>query len=249
MDDTQLPLRKQILGLPIDSLTFLQTLRVLKNFLQEKKPHQVVTLNSLMVNDALRDPELKKILEQADLVICDSVGIFWAMKFLTKPLPEIIPGIKLMYELCKISEKEGYRIYLLGGKKEVVEGMVGELKKLFPRIKLVGWYNGYFSLVEEKEIIQEIKNVSPDMIFLALGSPKQEKWANAHLKELNVRLVTGVGGSFDIISGKLRRAPKLFRKLGLEWLYRLYQEPWRIKRIVRLPIFVFRIVLSRIRTN
>lgn len=249
MPDTQLAPRNQIFGIPLHPFTLPQIIEILKNFIQEKKPHQVVTLNSLMANDAYRDSQLRKILAQSDLVICDSIGIFWAMQFLGKPIPAVIPGIDLMYELCKISEREGYRIYLLGGEKEVIEKTVLRLKERFPQIKFAGWQDGYFSPEEEKEIVREIRNLSPDILFLALGSPKQEKWANAYLKELNTNLVIGLGGSFDIISGKLRRAPVRLRRIGLEWLFRLYQEPRRIKKIIQLPVFVSRVILSRIHTN
>lgn len=237
-----LPQRSQIFNLPLDRVNLTQILEIIKNFILERRTHQIVTLNSLMVNASLKDKELCRILQNADLVIADSIGIFWAMKFLGKPLPEVTPGIDLLFELCKMSKREGYRIYLLGARKEVIEKTVRQLKETFSEIKIVGYQHGYFTSNEEKEIIQEIKNFSPDILFVGLGSPRQEKWIATHLKELDVKVAIGVGGSFDIISGKLKRAPIRLRWMGLEWLYRLYQEPQRIKRVIQLPIFVFRVV-------
>ncbi|HCJ65762.1 MAG TPA: glycosyltransferase [Elusimicrobia bacterium] len=244
-----LPQRSQIFNLPIDQVTLIQTLQISKDFILEKKTHQIVTLNSLMVNQSFKDKGMCGILQRADLVVADSVGIFWAMKFLGKPLPKVIPGIDLMLELCKMSEREGYRIYLLGAKEEIVEKTVFQLKKMFPQLKIIGHHHGYFSPAEEKKIIREIKDLSLDILFVGLGSPRQEKWISAYLKELDVNLAIGVGGSFDIISGKLKRAPVRLRRMSLEWLYRCYQEPWRIKRIIHLPVFIFRVILSRILTN
>lgn len=249
MTDKLLPTRSQILTLPIDRVTLTQILQIIKNFIRSKKAHQIITLNSLMVNESFKDGEIGEILHRADLVLADSIGIFWAMRFLGKPLPEVIPGIDLIFELCKMSEREGYRIYLLGAKEEIIERTVLRLKKIFPQLKLVGYRHGYFASDEEKEVTREIKNLSPDILFVGLGSPKQEKWIFAHLRELNISLAIGVGGSFDIISGRLSRAPRWMRILGVEWLYRFLQEPWRIKKIVNLPIFVFRVILSRISTN
>ncbi len=113
---------------------------------------------------------------------------------------------------------------------------------MYPQLKIAGHRHGYFSSTEEKEIIREIGDLSPDILFVGLGSPRQEKWIFAHLKELNVNSALGIGGSFDVISNKLKRAPVFLRRMNLEWLYRCYQEPSRIKRIIRLPVFIFRVI-------
>ncbi len=239
------PQRTQIFNLPIDKVSLQQAIEIIDKFIEEKKIHQVITLNSLMVSEAFRDQQLFKIIQRAELVLVDSVGIFWATKLLGKPVPELIPGIDFLLELCKISVRKKFRLYLLGGKRKIIEETAKNLKKRFTELNIVGYQHGHFPLEEEKRIVSVIRQLNPDILFVGLGSPRQEKWIAGNLEELNVPVVIGVGGSFDIISGKLKRAPRLMRKFGLEWLYRFYQEPWRIKRIVNLPIFVFRVIISQ----
>lgn len=241
------PQRTQIFNLPIDKVSLQQAIEIIDKFIEEKKPHQVITLNSLMVNEAFKDQQFSKIIQRAELVLVDSVGIFWVTRLLGKPAPELIPGIDFLLELCKISVRKKFRLYLLGGKRKIIEETAKNLKKRFTELNVVGYQHGYFPLAEEKKIVSAIKQLNPDMLFVGLGSPRQEKWIARNLEELNVPVVIGVGGSFDIISGRLSRAPHWMHILGVEWLYRFLQEPWRIKRIVNLPIFVFRVIFSRIR--
>lgn len=231
-----------ILGIRTDKVTLFQAIQIIKNFIQEKKSHRVVTLNSLMLNQASRDQELLGIFQQANLIISDSIGIYWAAKFLGEPLPEIITGIDLLLKLCELAEQKGYRIYLFGAKEKVIKQTVENLRKDFPDIKIVGYHSGYFLSEAENDIVEEISNLHPDILFVGLGSPKQEKWIGQNLERLGTPVAIGVGGSFDIISGKLKRAPRWMRVLGLEWFYRVLQEPWRIKRIIHLPIFIFRVI-------
>ncbi len=237
-----LPPPARILGIPVHKVTFDTVLQIIENFINQSEVHQIVTLNSLMLNTALIDLELQEIVKNASLVLADSAGIFWAAHFLNDPLPELIPGIDLVLKLCQLAATKKYRIYLLGARKETVEKTVENIKKIFSGISITGFRDGYFLADEEKEIISQIRKLSPHILFVALGSPRQEKWIAKNLKELNVPVVIGVGGSFDIISGKLSRAPRWMNYFSLEWSYRLLQEPWRIKRIIQLPIFVFRVI-------
>ena len=222
--------------LPLDVFNQVEILSIIDGFIQEKTPHQIVTLNSMMYIYSQRDPILKKVIQASSLVVPDSIGICLCAYLVTKRRINRITGIDLLYDLCRYAEVKKYRIYLLGAKSENVKYAAKNLIKRFPGLILSGYHNGYFSLNEESEIIREIKHTMPDILFVGLDVPRQEKWISQNLIELNVPLVIGVGGSFDVISGELKRAPKFLQKIGLEWLFRIIQEPSRIKKVKFLPL-------------
>lgn len=236
----------KILGVAVDRINFSQAIDTILNFIESNSAHQVITANSLMIDSSLNDEELQKVFHQADLVIPDSIGIVLASKILGENLPEQIPGIDLMLKLCQISAEKKYKIFLLGSKEEVVIKAAKNLKNRYPGLTVAGYNHGYFTAEEETELIKKIRNLESQILFVGLAIPRQEKWINQHLKELNVPVVMGVGGSFDVISGILPRAPKLFRMLGCEWLFRFLCQPWRITRIIRLPLFLFRVVYEKL---
>ena len=156
-----------------------------------------------------------------------------------------IPGIDLMLKICEIAENKNYKVFLLGAKPEIISLAAANIKKKFPGLNIVGLYHGYFNEEDETKVIEKIQDAHPDILFVGLDIPRQEKWIYRNIKRLSAKVVMGVGGSFDVISGKLRRAPKWIRICGLEWFFRFLQEPWRIKRIINLPVFVYRILLIR----
>ena len=212
--------------------------------------HQIVTLNSLMFNYTFFDKQLQEAITSASLVLPDSAGIVlgsYLRRFnkcdrLLPRFPARIAGIDLMLKLCNISQEKNYKIYLLGAKPDVLPQAVLTLKRIFPNLNIVGFYHGYFDKQQETIIFRDIKQKSPDIVFVGLNVPRQEKWIHSNLNKFHCSIVMGVGGSFDVIAGRLHRAPEFLRRLGLEWFYRLLQEPWRIVKIKDLPVSFCRIL-------
>ncbi|MDP9751284.1 WecB/TagA/CpsF family glycosyltransferase [Thermoanaerobacter pentosaceus] len=237
--------RLDIFGVPIDRVTMIQAVEILKNFLQEDRLHIVATPNAEIVMMAQKDKEYMEILNNTDLNVPDGSGIVFASKVFKKPLTERVAGFDLMLEFIKDISSKGVKIYLLGAACQVAEQARANLEKLYPGVKIVGTHHGYFTEEEENKIIEEINNKGAEVLFVALGAPKQEKWIYKNKDKLKVKIAMGVGGSFDVIAGKVKRAPYIYRKLGLEWLYRLIKEPWRYKRMMALPKFAIKVLLHK----
>jgi N-acetylglucosaminyldiphosphoundecaprenol N-acetyl-beta-D-mannosaminyltransferase len=234
-----LPLK--ILGSRIDPLTSEEALKQIDIFLRSSVPHHVITGNTLMLLAAQEDPALKRIMDEAALVVPESSGILWASRVMKAPLREFTPGIDLMLAICRMASERGHPAYLLGASPGVAEAAGHLLQERFPGFVLVGTHHGYFKPEDESAVLEKIRNAKPSLLFVGMGMPAQEKWIAAHLQTLGVPVVMGVGGSFDVLSGKLRRAPTLLRRAGIEWLYRLTQEPWRWRRIAQLPVFAWKV--------
>jgi N-acetylglucosaminyldiphosphoundecaprenol N-acetyl-beta-D-mannosaminyltransferase len=198
-----------------------------------------------MMLDAEQDQELRRILERASLVVPESSGILWASRVLDKPLQEFTPGIDLMLSICRMAAEKGHPAFLLGSAPGIAQEAGRTLTTRFPGLQIVGTQHGYFQSAETASIIDGIRQAKPLLLFVGMGMPTQEKWIAAHLEELGVPVVMGVGGSFDVLSGKLRRAPPLMRRTGVEWLYRLAQEPWRWRRIAQLPVFAWKVLMEK----
>ncbi len=236
-----------ILGVPVYILNSSQIIEKINSFLQKDKHHFIITANSLMLNQVSQDKNLKECFSKADLVIPESVGVVWAIQFLKKIKDiERTPGIDLLWRILNIAEEKGYKVYLLGSKQSVIEEAVKNIKKKLKNIIIVGYHNGYFTLKEEKHIISDINNKKTDILFVGMNATQQERWIYEHLNMFKTKLCMGVGGSFDVISGRLKRAPLWMRNLGLEWFFRFLQQPWRIKRVIRLPEFVIRVILETV---
>ncbi|MEW9082553.1 WecB/TagA/CpsF family glycosyltransferase [Caldanaerobacter subterraneus] len=236
-----------IFGVPIHRVTMIEAVEILKGYLKEDRIHIVATPNAEIIMMAQKDEEYKKILNETDLNVPDGSGVVFASKVFNKPLKERVAGFDLMMEFVKWASHKDVSIYLLGAKPEVVEKAQSNLKNLYPSLKIVGFYHGYFNEKEEENIIEDINKRAAQVLFVALGAPKQEKWIYKNKEKLKVKIAMGVGGSFDVIAGKAKRAPEIYRKLGLEWLYRLIQEPWRYKRMSALPKFAFKVLLARLK--
>lgn len=231
----------------IDDLNFTSIIEKIETVINKGIPSQIVTLNSLMFNFTLKDKNLSDAINNAAIVIADSVGITWAAKFLQNKKINRFPGIDLIYHLCGLAVKKEYTMYFLGARPGIVEQATEKLKNKYPNLKIIGMRHGYFSENEEPEIFKKIKSLKPDILLLGYSIPKQEKWISSNLQNLGVPIVMGIGGSFDVLSGKLKRAPVLMQKLGLEWMFRFIQQPWRIVRIINLPFFVLHIIAIKIR--
>jgi N-acetylglucosaminyldiphosphoundecaprenol N-acetyl-beta-D-mannosaminyltransferase len=236
----------EILGVPVDNLNMRQAVNTVKTFLSGDKLHAVYTPNAEIMMEAQRNPYLKDILCQSDLLVADGAGVVMASKILGLGLPERVAGFDLIKNLFAETETTPMRFFLFGGKPGIVEQAKHNLLKNYRNIEVVGIRNGYFSSSDEKEIIDEINSSKADILLVALGAPKQEIWIHEHKSLLNVKVCIGVGGSFDILSGNVKRAPEFFQKHHLEWFYRLCKEPWRYKRMLDLPRFIVKVTKARL---
>jgi N-acetylglucosaminyldiphosphoundecaprenol N-acetyl-beta-D-mannosaminyltransferase len=230
-----------ILGFQIDNLRMAEVIPEIKEFIKSGSPHQVITANSLMLRAASDNTRLKEVFARSALVIPDSVGMILAGKILGHSLLERVPGIDLMYQIFALCQQEGYAIYLLGAKPGVSAQAAERIRGQFPRLKIAGTHHGYFDDREEARVIEEIKSLKPEVLFVGLNIPHQELWIAEHLNALAVPVAVGIGGSFDVISGRIKRAPAAMQQAGLEWFWRTIVEPWRVKRIILLPGFLWKV--------
>ncbi len=230
-----------ILGFQIDNIRMVEVIPKIIGFIKDRTPHQVITANSLMLKAAMDNDQLKEVFHRSHLVVPDSIGILMAGRVLGQPLAERVAGIDLMYRLFALCQKEGYSIYLLGAKPGVAAQAVENISRQFPGLNIAGTHHGYFNDQEESLVIKEISSLKLEILFVGLNIPRQELWIDKHLKSLGVPVIIGIGGSFDVISGRIKRAPLIMQKIGLEWLWRTIVEPWRIKRIILLPIFLWNV--------
>ncbi len=247
--------RVELFGVPIDRISCQQAVERLNYFVSQKTPCFVVTPDTLAILRARKDNQYLNITKKADLVTPDGAGILWATATLDYPLIERITGIDLINQICHSAVKKKYRIYLLGAKEGVIEKTAKSLEKKYPGINIVGYHHGYFSRAEnipcqgensEKEIIREIKKKRPDFLLVGMGVPKQEFWISKYKDELGIPVCIGIGGSFDVLSGKIPRAPLWMQNHGMEWIFRLIKEPKRVKRAMALPYFMWLIFLGKI---
>ncbi|NLL31531.1 MAG: WecB/TagA/CpsF family glycosyltransferase [Clostridiales bacterium] len=212
-----------------------EALEYIENY---KKVH-IISGNPEVLYSGLKDEKLlSNFNSENGFIIPDGVGIQIAAKFLKNPIKEKIAGIDLMNRIIEKCEKEGKSIYLLGTSSENLNSCIANLIMKYPNIIIAGYRNGFFDSKEEEKIVEEIKKKNPYCLFVAMGCPRQEEFIVKHMKELNCKIFMGVGGSFDVIAEKVKRAPKWMIKIGLEWLYRVAKEPWRIKRLSSIPKFL-----------
>ena len=206
----------------------------------------LISGNPEILFNGLQNERLNKnFKEDYSLIVPDGIGTVIASKIVKAPVKEKIAGIEVMKNIIEIAVKEGKGIYLLGAKEEVLSSCINNLKKTYPSIKILGSHNGYFDLNNCDDIVEEIKEKSPWVIFVAMGCPRQEQFIEEHILELPCKIYMGVGGSFDVFAGNVKRAPKWMLSLGLEWLYRVMKEPWRIKRLGAIPRFLWRVIRGK----
>jgi len=217
----------------------------IEGFIADRKPRMVVTADASAVVIARNDKELQSIINDADLVTPDSTGILWGAKQFGTPLIERVSGADMVERLCMRANDKGYRVFLLGSAPGITEKAAENLKSRYPNLQIAGTHHGYFKDDDSSEVRQMIKESKPDMLFVAMGIPMQEKWIKAHMEELCVPVSMGVGGTFDVISGTVKRAPMWMRKHGLEWLHRLISNPRKISKVMTLPVFVMMVLRAR----
>ncbi|MCR4718905.1 MAG: WecB/TagA/CpsF family glycosyltransferase [Firmicutes bacterium] len=233
-----------VLGVRIDNVTVETATDRILEMVKSGGNHAVFTPNSEIVYAAYKDSEFCSLLNSADMLTPDGIGIVYASKILGKPLLERAGGYDIACNLINRVAESGERLYLFGGKPEVAEKAAENLRKKYPFINIVGTRNGYFTKDEENGIIDDINQSGADILFVCLGSPMQEKWIFKNRGRLSCRVMMGIGGSLDVFAGVTERAPESWQKLGLEWLYRLKKEPKRFWRMLALPKFAFTVLLK-----
>ncbi|MBM7648401.1 N-acetylglucosaminyldiphosphoundecaprenol N-acetyl-beta-D-mannosaminyltransferase [Bacillus ectoiniformans] len=231
-------MKENFLGIDICSMTYKEITDSIFKRIDENKKSFIVAINPEKIMKAQEDRDLHKLLNKADYQIPDGVGVLIASRLKGGNIRERVTGIDMMMTLCREAEQLGKSVFLYGAKPGIADEAKVKLEEMFPRLLVAGTLNGYEK--DEAVIKQTINEANPDIIFVALGSPAQEYWIVNHMPHLAPKVYQGVGGSFDVISGRIKRAPALFQRFGMEWLYRLLKEPWRWKRQVILPMFLIK---------
>lgn len=233
-----------ILGIPFHAVNETEALQTIRRFLDGDRNHIIVTPNPEAVMQANRNPAFKEALLAADMRLADGIGIVLAARLLGDALPGRVRGFDISYKLFGAVCTEGRTAYLLGAAPGVAEAAAANMKRQFPGLRVIGYHDGYFDGEEEKIIIENIRTLKPDILLVGIGMPKQEIWAQAH-RDLPVGVTLCVGGTIDIMGGKLAPTPAILRRLGLEWLHRLIREPSRFKRMMDLPRFAAAVMKAR----
>lgn len=234
-----------ILGVNVDAVTMAEAVAHVTEAMDVRANVMIATANAEMIIRATHDEELRDILNAAALVVPDGAGTVWAARHLGHAMPERVAGYDLAQELLRRAPAEGRRIYFFGAAPGVAEKAKEKAEQLYPGIEIVGVRNGFFSPADNAAIITEIKAAHPDLLLVALGVPKQEKWIAAHLAALDVPAAIGVGGTLDVMAGVMKRAPYWMQKAKLEWLFRGLMQPKRAGRLLALPKFVLKVHASR----
>lgn len=230
-----------LLGIPVDCLTR----QTLLDYLLEQRGRtgscHLVTMNAEMAYAASQEPETMALLQQADLIIPDGIGVVWALAQQGVKVQRL-PGVELVEALFQLAPQKDLRLAILGSSPETLAAFESQIPERFGAVELVYSRNGYFAPVEEAAIVAAIREARPDILFVALGVPRQEAWIARYREVLGVPVLMGVGGSFDVLSGHLQRAPAWMRRLHLEWFFRLLQQPSRWRRMLALPRFVIKVL-------
>lgn len=226
-----------ILGVHVDMVTINEAADLIMKFMNEDRVHAVYTPNSEIIMQAYRNTDFTDLLNRADLLTADGIGVVHASKILKKPIRERAAGYDIARKVLEKMNYSEHKLFLFGGKPGVAEEAAKNLKKDYPELNIAGMRNGYFKDEDEAEIVEQINSSGADMLFVCLGAPKQEQWIDRNRDKLNIRVAMGIGGSLDVFAGNVQRAPEIFCRTGMEWFYRLCKEPWRAKRMADLPKF------------
>lgn len=234
---------EKVLDVNVTNMNYDELIRSVESVIENKEQANIIAVNPEKIIALKKDPNLKKLINNATYTIPDGIGIVFASKVNNGSITNRITGVDLFIKLLHLANKNKYKIFLYGAKQEVVEAAVSNINKQFPDLIIAGYSDGYVE--NQEQLISDINNSGAQLLFVALGSPRQEYWIEENKSKLRVNVFQGVGGSFDVISGRVKRAPSLFRKTGLEWLYRLLSQPSRIKRQLALPKFFIKVILQR----
>ncbi|HAS73651.1 MAG TPA: glycosyltransferase [Clostridiales bacterium UBA8960] len=235
----------KIFGVRFDKVTADEANRKFLAMMESDRLGTIYTPNTEMIMKAQQDLEFKAILNEGDLVVPDGIGVVLGSKIHHLGLTERVPGIELMSMILEYCNRTGKSIYLFGGRPGVAELAATNIRSAFPNLKIAGLRDGFYNASDAFGILDEINEKKPDVLFVALGAPKQEKWIHSNKKILNTCVAMGVGGSLDVWAGTAKRAPLFFQKFGLEWFYRLLTQPSRIMRMMSLPKFMIKVLTTR----
>ncbi|WKA57842.1 WecB/TagA/CpsF family glycosyltransferase [Planococcus shenhongbingii] len=234
-----------ILGVPFIDTTRKEFITRLQDRIEKREKTFVVTANPEIVMHSLQDPAYKQILGKADYITADGIGIVKAAAIVGEPLPERVSGYDMMLDLMEMANQKRQRIFFLGASETVLQETVRLVQEKYTGIHIAGHHNGFFDWTDPT-LPQTIKNSEPDLVFIALGFPRQEQWIGQHIDGFDQGVFIGVGGSFDVFSGNVKRAPELWQKLNLEWFYRLVKQPSRWKRMLVLPKFALVVIRGKV---
>lgn len=245
------PASVSVLGVRVDRVSREETIQRVLGIIARRRTsenlfpcQQLITVNPEFVMAAQSNAGFRQAINTAALVVADGIGVVWAARYLKAPTPERVTGVDTLVELAKRCSVAGYRMYLLGAVPGVSEEAAMRLQQLAPGLQIAGTYAGSPAPAEEEAIIERVRAAQADVLCVAYGAPAQDLWIYRNLARLPVALAVGVGGAYDFLSGRQRRAPRLMQRLGLEWLYRLYREPWRWRRMLALPRFAILVLLK-----
>ncbi len=229
-------MRKEILNVTFDNLTMEQAVDKAMDYINKGEKCRVVTPNAEIGLDCMKNAELRALVNNSELVLPDGIGVIYASRILKRPIGQKVAGCEFAEKLADRMQNTGKKLFLFGGKPGVAEQAAKNLQAKYPGLEIAGTQNGYFS--DESEIIEIINAAQADALYVCLGCPKQEQFMERNRDKLNVSLMGGFGGTLDVLSGNAQRAPEIFIKLGLEWFYRLINDPKRIGRMARLPLYL-----------
>jgi N-acetylglucosaminyldiphosphoundecaprenol N-acetyl-beta-D-mannosaminyltransferase len=239
-----------VLGVRVDRVSQLQALDIIDQLIASRTNsgnqlpcRQIATVNTEFVMAAQKNADFRRAINSAALTVADGIGVVWATRFVGSPAPERITGTDTLVALAKRCAKQGYRLYLLGAAPGIAEQAGERLQAFAPGLQIAGAYAGSPAQAEEDAIIERIRTANADIVCVAYGAPAQDLWIYRNLSRLPAAIAIGVGGAYDFLSGRQRRAPQAMQRMGLEWLYRLYREPWRWKRMLALPHFFIQVLL------
>ncbi len=244
------PVSVYVLSVRVDRISQQEALDRVEQMIAQRRAssntlpcQQIVTVNPEFVMTAQQHKDFRRAINSASLVLPDGMGVVWATRYLGWPAPERVTGTDTLPVLAQRCAASGYRLYLLGAAAGIAEAAGARLQELAPGLEIAGTYAGSPAPEEEDEIIERIRTAQADVLCVAYGAPAQEVWIWRNLSRLPVAVAMGVGGAYDFLAGRQRRAPLIMQRVGLEWLYRLYREPWRWRRMLALPQFAVRVVL------
>jgi N-acetylglucosaminyldiphosphoundecaprenol N-acetyl-beta-D-mannosaminyltransferase len=240
------PARVEVLGVPVDCVDLKGALAVVDAAISSNESKVILAVNPEKVMAARKNSAILSSLRKAGLLIPDGIGVVMAVRLLTGEKIERVPGAELMPAICNRAVEKGYKVFLYGASSEVNAGAVHALRERYSDLRIVGHQHGYLDESEMPAFIDRINASQADVLFVALGSPRQELWMERYLPQLDVKVFQGVGGTFDVLAGSVRRAPKIFRRMHLEWFYRLITEPQRISRQIVYPVFAVQIIWQKI---
>lgn len=240
---------RQLFGVPIHAATTVQTIELCDNAIRAHDRLVIGVVNAAKIVRMQKQTSLREAVLRADIVLADGMSVVWASRILGQPLPERIAGIDLFYSLLELANRQRYTVYLLGAEQTVLDIVMKRVCESYPNARIVGSQNGYFDEDDAASIAEDIRSSRADILFVAITSPKKELFLEAYGDRLGVPVCHGVGGTFDIVAGKVKRAPSVWQKTGLEWLYRTFQEPRRLwkRYLVTNSVFIWMVLRELVR--